>query len=440
MSDRSTTGQTVLMPAPLPAPRTAVRAAVRAAVLVMAAAVVASCGADDGGGEVRSVPAEYATIQAAVDAARSGDVVLIAPGVYRESVNVERSGVTIRGEDRNAVVLEGDHQLVNGISVTADGVAVENLTIRHYRQNGLIFNGAGGQDEAAAGSVYGAGDAVLAGYRAAYVTASGNGLYGIYAFASRGGLITHSYTSGHPDSGIYVGQCKPCDVVVTDSVAENNAIGYYGTNASGNVFVVNSVFRGNRLGVTPNSQEMELLAPQVETVVAGNLVLDNDNPDAPAIPRGFFAGGIAIGGGTKNAVLRNRVSGHDGFGIGLVMLNEFEPIGNVVDGNVVTGNALDLYYESRIGATATLDNCFTGNTFESSSPEDVEVSMACGVKTLGAAPARAVLPVAPPDVDYRQIPDPGPQTTMPGDVRALPASPATTPAFPELDRIEVPAS
>jgi hypothetical protein len=136
--------------------------------------------------------------------------------------------------------------------------------------------------------VYGSESNTLDGYRVSYVTSYNNGLYGIYAFASKNGLIEHSYASGHPDSGLYVGQCRPCNVVIRASVAENNAIGYYGTNASTNVWVVESVFRGNRLGITPNSQDAEMLSPQKGATIAANLVEDNDNPNAPPIPKGFL--------------------------------------------------------------------------------------------------------------------------------------------------------
>src|SRR5579863_7779027 len=37
---------------------------------------------------VRQVPADYPSIQAAVNAAQPGDLVSIAPGVYHEAVNV----------------------------------------------------------------------------------------------------------------------------------------------------------------------------------------------------------------------------------------------------------------------------------------------------------------------------------------------------------------
>lgn len=407
---------------------------------VAVAAVVATtgCGADDGPGVI-AVPGDHATIQAAVDAAEPGDLVVVNAGTYHERVVVTTDGVTIRGVDRNTVVLDGRHDLIDGVVVTADGVAVENLTVRNYRQNGVIVNGAGGDRDAGDDDVYGTGAGTLDGYRISYVTAANNGTYGIYAFASRNGLIEHSLASGSPDSGIYVGQCKPCDVVITDSIAEYNAIGYYGTNATGGVYVVDSIFRHNRLGMTPNSQAVELLAPQAENVLAGNLVHDNDDPAAPAIAQGFFGGGIAIGGGTGNLVLRNRVMGHEAYGIGVLALNDFDPIGNRVEGNVVEGNTLDLYFELRVGEAAAFDNCFVGNEFSTSSPADIETELPCGADgPVGFDATFTEPPPPPPNVDYREIPLPAPQPNRPGDPNELPPAPAGMPSVPELDAIDVP--
>mgnify|MGYP006264537765 CR=1 FL=1 len=53
------------------------------------------------------VPDDHGTIQAAVDAARPGDLVLVSPGTYRESVTVETERITIRGTNRDQVVLDG---------------------------------------------------------------------------------------------------------------------------------------------------------------------------------------------------------------------------------------------------------------------------------------------------------------------------------------------
>jgi plastocyanin len=106
-------------------------------------------------GVTRRVPEDHDTIQAAVDAAGPGDLVLVGPGTYREEVKVAVPSVTIRGRDRDRVVVDGEFRRPNGISVTADGVAVENLTVRNALINGLFWTG-------------------VRGYRASYVTAYNN--------------------------------------------------------------------------------------------------------------------------------------------------------------------------------------------------------------------------------------------------------------------------
>ena len=83
------------------------------------------------------VPGDQPTIQQGVDAAEPGSLVLISPGVYREAVLVTTPFLTIRGLDRNTVILDGGFRMPNGIQVSlADGVAVENMTARHYLETG----------------------------------------------------------------------------------------------------------------------------------------------------------------------------------------------------------------------------------------------------------------------------------------------------------------
>ena len=388
----------------------------------------ASCGADDSVERVVVVPRDFATIGEAVSNARPGTTVEISPGTYHETIEVGVARVTIRGMDRNSVILDGQHQLANGILVVANDVAVENLTVRNYLQNGIVFNGISastGGDAVDPETAYGTGDDVLTGYRVSWVTTHNNGLYGVYAFAARNGLIEHSYASGHPDSGFYVGQCQPCDVVITNVVAERNAIGYYGTNASGGVVVASSVFRHNRLGLAPNSQRMEKLSPQAEAIIVGNLVVDNDDPTAPAIPSGYFGGGIAVGGGTKNQILRNRVVGHDRAGIEFLDLDTFLPVDNRVEGNVLDGNAIDLAYAVR-GARDGGRNCFRGNTFTSSVPFEIEGLLPCGSPSSRFDIPEPLFLEAPPAVDYRNVPTPEPQQSMPVSARRTAAGAGTS--------------
>ena len=79
-----------------------------------------------------SVPEDHETIQGAVDAARPGSLILVSPGTYNEQVEVSTENVTIRGLDRNTVILDGEFDLENGVrALDTDGLVVENLTTRN---------------------------------------------------------------------------------------------------------------------------------------------------------------------------------------------------------------------------------------------------------------------------------------------------------------------
>lgn len=82
------------------------------------------------------VPAKHATIQAAVDAAGPGDVVLVSGGVHRGRVVVPagRTGLTIRGVGKP--ILDAYPPTSGpgvGLDVLADDVRLENLNVRHAR-------------------------------------------------------------------------------------------------------------------------------------------------------------------------------------------------------------------------------------------------------------------------------------------------------------------
>lgn len=368
------------------------------------------------------VPGDHATVQAAVDAARPGDMVLVDDGVYAEQVTIETDDLTLRGTDRNGTILDGGGTLENGVMVLADGVAVENLTTRNYRSNGVLVTGD-----------YGSGR-MLSGYRVAYVTAVANGLYGIYAFNARGGLIEQSYASGHPDSGFYIGQCNPCDALIRNVTSEYNAVGYQGTNAGGNLVITASVWAHNRVGLQPNSSVKERLAPQTDSVIVGNVIIDNSEARTPRATDAFGVG-IAVGGGSANQMIANRIEGHVGAGIVVTDQDGFTAADNRVENNDLSDNAVDL---AVVGAGSPRGNCFTRNRFTTSTPADIERRYACAPESLGGSGTLTLAP-GPPAVKPAETPTPPAQPTMPDPNRRPTAPASATPPAVDVASVNVPA-
>lgn len=106
-------------------------------------------------GELR-VPGQFGTIQAAIDAAKPGDVVLIQPGVYREQLRL-RSGVSLRsvGDDtsggiglaraestvldaggKSPAVMMGQDSSIDGLTVTGAGSFDQAEFDRHRAERG----------------------------------------------------------------------------------------------------------------------------------------------------------------------------------------------------------------------------------------------------------------------------------------------------------------
>jgi hypothetical protein len=386
-------------------------------------------------GETRLVPQDYPTIQSAVDAADPGDLVLIDRGVYLEEVEVTTPGLTIRGVDRNDVIIDGEMQRTNGVEVFfADGVAVENLTVRNATGNGVFWTG-------------------VRGFRGSYLTALNNNDYGIYAFDSSDGLMEFSYAFGSPDAGFYVGQCDPCQATITDSISEWNGLGFSGTNASNDMYIVNSVWRYNLSGIAPNTLDSELLPPSRGVTVVGNLVYDNGNVKAPAKALQWAAqgNGIMLAGGGDAYVARNRVFNHSQSGIVILPMldaNMYMSFDHHVEGNVVEGSGLA---DLTLGGPADSGNCFEDNEYTSTLPAALELKQPCeGLRLpalfeFGSSSAQLGRLFESgvglqPEFDPAAVPEPERQPNMPGgaDAPVVPAVNVFAGSKPDLDSITTP--
>lgn len=315
---------------------------------------------------VHRVPDQYDTIQRAVEAAEPRDLVLVGPGVYTEAVTVtDTPRLTIRGTDRNEVILDGEFTREDGVLATVDDVVVENMTARNYQRNGFFWSS-------------------VTGWRGSYLTAHNNRVYGIYSIDSQHGLFHDCYASGHTDSAFYVGECDPCHARLENVRAEHNAIGYSGTNAGGYLTVTDSVWRNNMAGIVPNSLDSEANPPQDSARIQRNLVEGNNNADAPDEAFGYaaFGTGIIVAGGINNEVFNNEVRDHANYGIVLTPMideNLYTPRNNLVRGNTVSNSGrADL----AVGAPQSGNNRFRDNEASTSRPS----GLAGGMRLAGGDP------------------------------------------------------
>jgi plastocyanin len=383
-------------------------------------------------GTTLRVPQDHQTIQGAVDIAEPGDMILIGPGVYNEAVIVRVPSLTLRGTDRNTVILDGGFELSNGIHAVADGIAVENMTARNYRTNGFYWTG-------------------VTGYRGSFLTAHNNGDYGLYAFDSVDGRFNDSYGSGNVDSAFYIGQCYPCNAVVENVESTGNGLAFSGSNAGGDLYLINSYWHHNLGGIVPNSIDGELLPPQREAYIGGNVILDNSEPTAPSKARWRIAwgNGIAIGGGVGNVVEKNLILNHSRFGVAASVLpdrNIWWAERNVVRDNTIAGSGVA---DLALFGPWSPQNCFEDNRYSSNtSPLFLEMLHSCSginlpvvwdmygpLLLLGATADTRY--DTPPGSDYRDWPAPPPQPNMP-DTAAIPQPAVNVFVKPDLSAIETP--
>ena len=142
--------------------------------------------------------------------AKAGDKIKVKNGTYRESVEVVGRTQELHQARRQPaapgkVVLEGGGRKQNGVFVNgADEVTIRGFKAHNYRANGFFFVN-------------------VVGYTARDVIAAKTGVYGVYAFNSKGGTMRDSEAYYHSDAGFYIGQ-TPAQVKPIRSIVEQRRV------------------------------------------------------------------------------------------------------------------------------------------------------------------------------------------------------------------------
>jgi hypothetical protein len=348
----------------------------RVVPVAIALTVAASCASTAAArvlrvGTYKGRTGQFSSIQAAVDAAKPGDWILVGPGDYKEQgirgasepagVLIRTSRLHVRGMDRNRVIVDGTKagtapcssrprdQVVTKkgrdgiVAFKASGVYIENLTACNFltnkkgeEGNEIWWNGGDGSGKIGMGSWWGN-----------YITATSTfsrgvnppyGDYGIFVSNSRGpGIVDHSYASNMGDGAYYIGACPECNAVLTHAHAQNSSLGYSGTNSGGHLIIENSEFDHNKAGPTTNSQNNDdAPSPQngacpdhepgplgngICEIWRNNTIHDNNNANVPGNGVGGVAGDVPVGtgavlGGSENVeLLHNRIFDNNSWGV-----------------------------------------------------------------------------------------------------------------------------
>lgn len=326
------------------------------------------------------------SIQQAVDRARPGDTIVVPSGVYRGSVLITVSNLTIRGAGRGTVIIPtagaaprktvtsraGGGSETSGADCSAPGNGICVLGTAGHRVTGVVIESL---------TVSGFAKNGVSGSETNRMTVrdvlvENNGEEGISQEKSTQGLLVANEAANNGEAGIFV---------TNIAYGEGGAIDTEGT------LVVGNKLTGNRFGavlrrarnlavnantITGNCSGVFVVGDENrprggDLAIRGNQVNSNDKycPSDGRLP--FLQGvGIVLTGVEKTVVAHNHVADNTGaspMSGGIVLFRSFNggpDTGNTITGNVLVGNRpADL--ADRDGGTG---NAVRGNVCRSAEP------------------------------------------------------------------------
>ncbi len=123
-------------------------------LLVWCAMIAVSCDSDSpsnsnlqffpaspvGATTTREVPGDYGTVQAAVDAAKTGDIIRVAAGTYTENVVIRSQRFSLRGAGRGLTVLHGYVRIYDSTDISFEGFTVTDGGV-YAKESSIIIAG-----------------------------------------------------------------------------------------------------------------------------------------------------------------------------------------------------------------------------------------------------------------------------------------------------------
>ena len=244
---------------------------------------MASQGKKDVGAALRNVAMTGAvlvvksgeSIQAAVVKAKPGDTIKVMPGVYKETVYIDKDNIAIVGVivDGEWPLMDGERKLNDAILYSGSGIRIENMKITHYKGNGIM-----GQ----------AGNNFVIRYNWIVDT----GVYGIFPEFGKNGLIEYNVVSGIEDAAIYVGMCD--NIQVSNNEVFASVAGIEIEN-SRHAIVENNMVYDNAGGILTFITPGLPIKTTFDVIIRNNFIISNNHKNFGA--PGSIVSGVPSGTG-----------------------------------------------------------------------------------------------------------------------------------------------
>jgi parallel beta-helix repeat protein len=281
-------------------------------------------------------PADFSSIQAAINASSSGDVVYVKRGQYYEHVSITKS-IKLLGENKFETIIDGNGT-GNVVTVNASNVVVKGFTVQRSAPS-LIFGG-----------VY------LSNASLSYISDNifANNSMGIYSKSSSDNLILANNITSR-EYGIYLDN-SPNSIISVNNVVNCGIIGISATYSSDNSTISgNIVMNDGTFGIDIRSSSNQ--------TVSSNEILGNTF-------------GIEMQKSSNITVSHNIITSNSQGGINLVLSSNTVLFGNDVKGN---GQGIYLYSSTNNVISAnSLNNSWNGIQFTSSSNNTITANTLTG--------------------------------------------------------------
>lgn len=290
-----------------------------------------------------SVPADYPTIQTAIDVASWGDTVLVVPGTYYEHI-VMKSGVIIKGSGADLTTIDGggkgnvvtgvSDSMITGFTITGGNYGVYN---NHYSSPMIDNNIITGNKRGIHCDWGWEGASKITNN-----TIVDNKHYGIFCFQAKAKIINNIISGSISRETYYDGiglhiWGSPL-TVLNNTITDNN----FGIKFSGSGMIINNIISNNGHGIEGWGYSTAKIISN--TITRNSAAISLEAMSSPTIFNNIITGNsVAIRvRDTSPTIINNVITSNRG-GIAFYLFDKsVSP--PIVTNNTITGNEYGIYW------------------------------------------------------------------------------------------------